>query len=104
MPWQIGATDSAYAAPREIRLRACESTDTRVEGVEGMPKLPIVERRYVVAFALTSTCSSPGAWRPNSTICCCIISSRRWTSPELHASLTQFAFYIGYFCARCAVP
>jgi FHS family L-fucose permease-like MFS transporter len=64
-----------------------------------MPKLPIVEKRYVVAFALTSTLFF--AWglasQFNDLLLHHFQKALDLTRPQ--ASLTQFAFYIGYFCA-----
>ena len=64
-----------------------------------MPKLPIVERRYVVAFALTSTLffSWGLATQFNDLLLHHFQKALDLTRPQ--ASLTQFAFYIGYFCA-----
>ena len=64
-----------------------------------MPKLPVVERRYLVAFALTSTLFF--AWglasQFNDLLLHHFQKALDLTRPQ--ASLTQFAFYIGYFCA-----
>src|ERR1700723_1575685 len=65
----------------------------------GMSKLPIVERRYFVAFALTSTLffSWGLASQFNDLLLHHFQKALDLTRPQ--ASLTQFAFYIGYFCA-----
>ena len=64
-----------------------------------MSKLPIVERRYVIAFALTATLFF--AWglasQFNDLLLHHFQKALDLTRPQ--ASLTQFAFYIGYFCA-----
>ena len=64
-----------------------------------MPKLPVVERRYLVAFALTSTLffSWGLASQFNDLLLHHFQKALDLTRPQ--ASLTQFAFYIGYFCA-----
>src|SRR6202789_312245 len=62
-------------------------------------KLPIVEKRYVIAFALTATLFF--AWglasQFNDLLLHHFQKALDLTRPQ--ASLTQFAFYIGYFCA-----
>jgi FHS family L-fucose permease-like MFS transporter len=64
-----------------------------------MPKLPVVERRYAVAFALTATLFF--AWglasQFNDLLLHHFQSALDLTRTQ--ASFTQFAFYIGYFCA-----
>jgi FHS family L-fucose permease-like MFS transporter len=64
-----------------------------------MAKLPIVEKRYVIAFALTATLFF--AWglasQFNDLLLHHFQKALDLTRPQ--ASLTQFAFYIGYFCA-----
>jgi FHS family L-fucose permease-like MFS transporter len=64
-----------------------------------MSKLPVVEKRYVVAFALTATLFF--AWglasQFNDLLLHHFQKALDLTRPQ--ASLTQFAFYIGYFCA-----
>jgi FHS family L-fucose permease-like MFS transporter len=64
-----------------------------------MPKLPIVERRYVIAFALTSTLFF--AWGLASQFNDLLLHhfQKALDLTRTQASLTQFAFYIGYFCA-----
>src|ERR1044072_9172609 len=70
----------------------------RTRGLE-MSKLPVVERRYLVAFALTATLFF--AWglasQFNDLLLHHFQKALDLTRPQ--ASLTQFAFYIGYFCA-----
>src|ERR1700754_3509732 len=64
-----------------------------------MSKFPVVERRYVIAFALTATLFF--AWglasQFNDLLLHHFQKALDLTRPQ--ASLTQFAFYIGYFCA-----
>jgi FHS family L-fucose permease-like MFS transporter len=64
-----------------------------------MPKLPIVERRYVVAFALTSTLFF--AWGLASQFNDLLLHhfQKALDLTRTQASMTQLAFYIGYFCA-----
>ncbi len=64
-----------------------------------MPKLPIVERRYIVAFALTSTLFF--AWGLASQFNDLLLHhfQKALDITRTRASFTQFAFYIGYFCA-----
>lgn len=64
-----------------------------------MTKLPVVERRYVVAFALTSTLFF--AWGLASQFNDLLLHhfQQALDISRTRASLTQFAFYIGYFCA-----
>ncbi|MDB5735844.1 MAG: L-fucose permease [Alphaproteobacteria bacterium] len=64
-----------------------------------MPKLPIVERRYVIAFALTSTLFF--AWGLASQFNDLLLHhfQKALDLTRTQASLTQLAFYIGYFCA-----
>jgi MFS transporter, FHS family, L-fucose permease len=64
-----------------------------------MSKLPVVERRYVVAFALTSTLFF--AWGLASQFNDLLLHhfQKALDLTRTRASLTQFAFYIGYFCA-----
>jgi MFS family permease len=64
-----------------------------------MKKLPIVEKRYVVAFALTSTLFF--AWGLASQFNDLLLHhfQKALDLTRTRASLTQFAFYIGYFCA-----
>jgi len=64
-----------------------------------MSKLPIVEKRYVVAFALTSTLFF--AWGLASQFNDLLLHhfQKALDISRTRASLTQFAFYIGYFCA-----
>ncbi len=64
-----------------------------------MAKLPIVEKRYVVAFALTSTLFF--AWGLASQFNDLLLHhfQKALDISRTRASLTQFAFYIGYFCA-----
>jgi FHS family L-fucose permease-like MFS transporter len=64
-----------------------------------MSKLPIVEKRYVVAFALTSTLffSWGLASQFNDLLLHHFQGALNLT--RTRASFTQFAFYIGYFCA-----
>ncbi len=61
--------------------------------------LPIVERRYVVAFALTSTLFF--AWGLASQFNDLLLHhfQKALDLTRTQASFTQFAFYIGYFCA-----
>ena len=62
-------------------------------------KLPVVERRYLVAFALTSTLFF--AWGLASQFNDLLLHhfQKALDLTRTQASLTQFAFYIGYFCA-----
>ena len=64
-----------------------------------MARLPIVEKRYVVAFALTSTLFF--AWGLASQFNDLLLHhfQKALDLSRTRASLTQFAFYIGYFCA-----
>jgi MFS transporter, FHS family, L-fucose permease len=64
-----------------------------------MQKQPIVERRYVVAFALTATLFF--AWGLASQFNDLLLHhfQQALDLSRTRASLTQFAFYIGYFCA-----
>ena len=64
-----------------------------------MAKLQIVEKRYVVAFALTSTLFF--AWGLASQFNDLLLHhfQKALDLTRTHASLTQFAFYIGYLCA-----
>jgi FHS family L-fucose permease-like MFS transporter len=64
-----------------------------------MPKLPVVEKRYAVAFALTSTLFF--AWGLASQFNDLLLHhfQKALDLSRTRASLTQFAFYIGYFCA-----
>src|SRR3954469_9307223 len=64
-----------------------------------MPRLPVVERRYMVAFALTSTLFF--AWGLASQFNDLLLHhfQKALDISRTRASLTQFAFYIGYFCA-----
>src|ERR1700710_1127695 len=64
-----------------------------------MPKLPIVERRHVIAFALTSTLFF--AWGLASQFNDLLLHhfQKALDLTRTQASFTQFAYYIGYFCA-----
>ncbi len=64
-----------------------------------MKKLPVVEKRYVVAFALTSTLFF--AWGLASQFNDLLLHhfQKALDISRTRASFTQFAFYIGYFCA-----
>lgn len=64
-----------------------------------MSKLPVVERRYVVAFALTATLFF--AWGLASQFNDLLLHhfQKALDISRTRASLTQFAFYIAYFCA-----
>jgi FHS family L-fucose permease-like MFS transporter len=64
-----------------------------------MSKLPVVEKRYVVAFALTSTLFF--AWGLASQFNDLLLHhfQKALDLTRTRASLTQFAFYIAYFCA-----
>jgi FHS family L-fucose permease-like MFS transporter len=64
-----------------------------------MPGLPVVERRYVIAFALTSTLFF--AWGLASQFNDLLLHhfQKALDLTRTQASLTQLAFYIGYFCA-----
>jgi FHS family L-fucose permease-like MFS transporter len=62
-------------------------------------KPPVVERRYAVAFALTATLFF--AWGLASQFNDLLLHhfQKALDLTRTQASLTQFAFYIGYFCA-----
>jgi FHS family L-fucose permease-like MFS transporter len=62
-------------------------------------KLPVVERRYAVAFALTSTLFF--AWGLASQFNDLLLHhfQKALDLTRTRASFTQLAFYIGYFCA-----
>ncbi len=64
-----------------------------------MSKLPVVEKRYVVAFALTSTLFF--AWGLASQFNDLLLHhfQKALDLTRTRASFTQFAFYIAYFCA-----
>lgn len=64
-----------------------------------MARLPVVERRYVIAFALTATLFF--AWGLASQFNDLLLHhfQKALDMTRTRASLTQFAFYIGYFCA-----
>jgi FHS family L-fucose permease-like MFS transporter len=64
-----------------------------------MPKLPVVEKRYLVAFALTSTLFF--AWGLASQFNDLLLHhfQKALDLTRTRASLTQFAFYIAYFFA-----
>src|SRR3569833_4107016 len=64
-----------------------------------MPKLPVVERRYLVACALTSTLFF--SWGLASQFNDLLLHhfQKALDLTRTRASFTQFAFYIGYFCA-----
>jgi MFS transporter, FHS family, L-fucose permease len=64
-----------------------------------MSKLPVVEKRYVIAFALTSTLFF--AWGLASQFNDLLLHhfQKALDITRTRASLTQFAFYIAYFCA-----
>ena len=64
-----------------------------------MSKLPVVERRYAVAFALTATLFF--AWGLASQFNDLLLHhfQKALDLTRTRASFTQFAFYIGYFCA-----
>jgi FHS family L-fucose permease-like MFS transporter len=64
-----------------------------------MAKLPVVERRYAVAFALTATLFF--AWGLASQFNDLLLHhfQKALDLSRTRASFTQFAFYIGYFCA-----
>jgi len=64
-----------------------------------MKKLPVVEKRYLVAFALTSTLFF--AWGLASQFNDLLLHhfQKALDLTRTRASFTQFAFYIGYFCA-----
>ena len=61
--------------------------------------MPVVERRYLVAFALTSTLFF--AWGLASQFNDLLLHhfQKALDLTRTQASFTQFAFYIGYFCA-----
>src|SRR3954463_4299507 len=62
-------------------------------------KLPVVEKRYLIAFALTATLFF--AWGLASQFNDLLLHhfQKALDISRTRASLTQFAFYIGYFCA-----
>ena len=64
-----------------------------------MSKLPIVEKRYVIPFALTATLFF--AWGLASQFNDLLLHhfQKALDISRTRASFTQFAFYIGYFCA-----
>jgi FHS family L-fucose permease-like MFS transporter len=64
-----------------------------------MAKFPVVERRYAVAFALTATLFF--AWGLASQFNDLLLHhfQKALDLSRTRASFTQFAFYIGYFCA-----
>ncbi|HEY4078386.1 MAG TPA: L-fucose:H+ symporter permease [Rhizomicrobium sp.] len=64
-----------------------------------MKNLPVIEKRYVIAFALTSTLFF--AWGLASQFNDLLLHhfQKALDLTRTRASLTQFAFYIGYFCA-----
>ena len=64
-----------------------------------MAKLPVVEKRYLVAFALT--CTLFFAWGLASQFNDLLLHhfQKALDLTRTRASLTQFAFYIAYFCA-----
>jgi FHS family L-fucose permease-like MFS transporter len=64
-----------------------------------MPKLPVVEKRYLVAFSLTATLFF--AWGLASQFNDLLLHhfQKALDLTRTRASLTQFAFYIAYFCA-----
>ena len=64
-----------------------------------MSKLPVVERRYVIAFALT--CTLFFAWGLASQFNDLLLHhfQKALDLTRTRASLTQFAFYIAYFFA-----
>ena len=64
-----------------------------------MPKLPVVEKRYAIAFALTATLFF--AWGLASQFNDLLLHhfQKALDLSRTRASFTQFAFYIGYFCA-----
>lgn len=64
-----------------------------------MPKLPVVEKRYLVAFALTSTLFF--SWGLASQFNDLLLHhfQKALDLTRTRASLTQFAFYIAYFFA-----
>ena len=64
-----------------------------------MPKLPVVEKRYLVAFALTSTLFF--AWGLASQFNDLLLHhfQKALDLTRTRARLTQFAFYIAYFFA-----
>jgi len=64
-----------------------------------MSKLPVVERRYLVAFSLTATLFF--AWGLASQFNDLLLHhfQKALDLTRTRASLTQFAFYIAYFCA-----
>ena len=64
-----------------------------------MNKLPVVERRYAIAFALTATLFF--AWGLASQFNDLLLHhfQKALDLTRTRASFTQFAFYIGYFCA-----
>jgi len=64
-----------------------------------MPKSPVVENRYAAAFALTATLFF--AWGLASQFNDLLLHhfQKALDLTRTRASFTQFAFYIGYFCA-----
>jgi FHS family L-fucose permease-like MFS transporter len=64
-----------------------------------MQKLPVIEKRYVIAFALTATLFF--AWGLASQFNDLLLHhfQKALDLTRTRASFTQFAFYIGYFCA-----
>jgi FHS family L-fucose permease-like MFS transporter len=64
-----------------------------------MSKLPVVEKRYLVAFSLTATLFF--AWGLASQFNDLLLHhfQKALDLTRTRASLTQFAFYIAYFCA-----
>ena len=70
----------------------------RTRGLE-MSKLPVVEKRYLVAFSLTATLFF--AWGLASQFNDLLLHhfQKALDLTRTRASLTQFAFYIAYFCA-----
>lgn len=64
-----------------------------------MSKLPVVEKRYLIAFALTSTLFF--SWGLASQFNDLLLHhfQQALDISRTRASFTQFAFYIGYFCA-----
>jgi len=64
-----------------------------------MKRFPVVERRYAVAFALTSTLFF--AWGLATQFNDLLLHhfQQALNISRTQASFTQFAFYVGYFCA-----
>lgn len=64
-----------------------------------MPRKPLVERRYLTAFALTATLFF--SWALASQFNDVLIHhfQKALDLTRIRASFTQLAFYIGYFCA-----